>query len=45
MRVKVALNVSVNDLLMVLDKDPDLPWLEAVLSRAAMAPVVGPVTE
>lgn len=38
-RMKVALNVAANDLLMVLSSDAELPWLEAALNRAALAPV------
>lgn len=39
MRTKVALNVAATDLLTVLGSDPDMPWLEAALGRAATAPV------
>lgn len=38
-RAKVALNVPTSDLLMVLTDDPDLPWLNQAISRAAAAPV------
>ena len=38
-RIKVALNVGVNDLLMVLTSDAELPWLEGAISRAAVAQV------
>ncbi|KAL4434835.1 hypothetical protein ABPG77_005362 [Micractinium sp. CCAP 211/92] len=38
-RAKVALNVPTSDLLMVLADDPDLPWLNQAISRAAAAPV------
>lgn len=39
MRVKVALNVSANDVCTVLSRDAELPWLEQALSRASMAPI------
>ena len=39
MRIKVALNVGVNDLLMVLTSDAELPWLESAINRAALVPV------
>lgn len=38
-RVKVALNVSANDVCTVLSRDAELPWLEQALSRASMAPI------
>ena len=38
-RIKVALNVGVNDLLMVLTSDAELPWLESAINRAALVPV------
>ena len=43
--MKLALNVSAADLLMVLSEDRELPWLGGALSRAAQAPVVVPVVE
>ena len=38
-RIKVALNVGANDLLMVLTSDAELPWLESAINRAALVPV------
>ena len=38
LRIKVALNVAVNDLVSVLVNDAELPWLEAAISRATAAP-------
>ena len=37
-RIKVALNVGVNDLLMVLSSDAELPWVEGAVNRAALVP-------
>jgi hypothetical protein len=39
LRAKVALNVAVNDLTMMLTTDAELPWLALAISRAAMAPM------
>lgn len=40
-RVKVALNVAINDLLMVLNEDEDLPWLQQAINRATLNTNIG----